>query len=140
MLFRLKNTRIRWARGYDGLTFRDPGTQFGSPGAQAAHGATQHARTEGMASPRGPGAKHLANIVSQRDTLRGHAPETERLQATTSPTCVPWSYHPPPNSLEERRGSREHFGTEKSNLQLLGCAPTCVTGHQAEDSIKASKA
>lgn len=36
------------------------------------------------------------------------------------PACVPWSYHPPPSSLEERRGSGEHFGTEKSNLQLLG--------------------
>lgn len=41
----------QWARGYDGFTFRDPGTQLGSSGAQAAHGVTLHAHTEGWHLP-----------------------------------------------------------------------------------------
>lgn len=78
----------QWARGYDGFTFRDPGTQLGSSGAQAAHGVTLRAHTERWHLP---GAKHLANIMPQRDlhTPCGHTTETERLQATTSPLVSP---------------------------------------------------
>ena len=106
-------TRIRWIHLQGPW---DSVWKLRSSGSPWCDSACPH---RGMASPRGPGAKHLANIMSQSDlhTPCGHTTETERLQATT---CVPWSYHPPPSSLEERWGSREHFGTEKSNLQLLG--------------------
>lgn len=77
----------------------------------------------GKVSSRGPGAKHLANIMSQRDlhTPCGHTTETERLQATTSPLVSPGPTTP--HQAAWRRD--EAAGSTLAQKRVIGSCWVC---------------